>query len=453
MFKKRKEGLQVEPFLSWIEDQLKMSADFVNKTLQLKDQEIKLMYINTVTDNEHLHNLLIVPFYTFKSIEEYKEYIASLPNNKKIEKKEQTLLEMSKGSILIHITGNLYLIDNKKNQTDSIVETSIEPTIYGLKFGFTEDLQTNINMIRHKYHQPSLIVEKFEIGQKKNHSLAIIYDKETVDENVLMKVKEKINQITNNMLITTSQFQLYFNNHHRTLMPTMMLTERTDRVIYNLAGGKIALILDGSPDVVLVPAVFYDFITSMEDGYHTYWIAIFMKILRYFGLFTCLLLPGVYVALTSYNPEILRPALALSVAGSRMTVPYSSFLEMLIMLIFLELLTEASIRLPKAVSGTATTVGGLILGTAATEAALTSNIMIIIVSAVAIATFSIPINEMSLAIRVIRYVLLLFSTISGIVGMILSFLAFILYLANLDSFGEPYLKLFIQKKKDETKGV
>ncbi|GAA3328943.1 hypothetical protein GCM10020331_074960 [Ectobacillus funiculus] len=147
---------------------------------------------------------------------------------------------------------------------------------------------------------------------------------------------------------------------------------------------------------------FYDFMNSMEDNYRSYWITKSTKILRYTGLLISLILPGTYVAVTSFNPEIFRVQLALSVAGSRVGVPYPSYLEVLFLLLIMELLIEASIRLPKSISGTATTVGGLILGTAATEAALASNIMIIIVSAVAISNFAIPINEMSFAIRVTK---------------------------------------------------
>src|SRR5690606_21251814 len=120
------------------------------------------------------------------------------------------------------------------------------------------------------------------------------------------------------------------------------------------------------------PVVFFDFMRSMEDNYHVFGISLFMNLLRYLGLFICLLLPSLYIAMTSYSPDILRVELALTVAGGRIGVPYPSFIEVLFMLFFLELLIEASMRLPKSISGTATTVGGLILGSAATEAALTS---------------------------------------------------------------------------------
>ncbi|CAM5215547.1 Spore germination protein OS=Ureibacillus acetophenoni OX=614649 GN=SAMN05877842_1193 PE=3 SV=1 [Ureibacillus acetophenoni] len=200
---------------------------------------------------------------------------------------------------------------------------------------------------------------------------------------------------------------------------------------------------------MIAPVVFFDFLVSMEDNYHSFWVSNFLRSLRYIGLIICILLPGLYVAVATYSPEILRVELALTIAGSRVGVPYPPFIEVIFMLFFMELLVEASIRLPKAMSATATTVGGLILGTAATEASLTSNIMIIIISAVAISTFVIPINEMSFAIRAVRFLIIIFSTIFGLAGLTLATIGFLMYLVNLSSFGEPYLRLYNFRKKDE----
>lgn len=137
-----------------------------------------------------------------------------------------------------------------------------------------------------------------------------------------------------------------------------MITERPDRIVYNLNNGKVIIAVDGSPDVLIAPVIFFDFMASMENNYHIFNVTIFTILLRYVGLFTCVLLPSVYVAVTSYNPDILRIELALTIAGGRIGVPYPSFIEVVFMLFFMELLTEASMRLPKAVSSTATTVGG-----------------------------------------------------------------------------------------------
>ncbi|MCM3799640.1 spore germination protein [Caldibacillus thermoamylovorans] len=450
---KKKKTTSQTNLIDLLAEKLEPSFDIINQKLQTDNITVHLLYLKTVVDNDQIQNYIIKPFFEMGSIQLFDSYIASLPQNNKIEANEKVLSQLSRGSVLVQIQEQNYLLDLKKITTNLVLETNIEPTIQGPELGLSEDIQTNLNIIRHRYHNISLKIDTHQIGTSNNQTLAILYDQENVNDSVLKNLQEKVKNLNRSVILSSSELQRLLNDKKWTFMPIMMITERSDRVIQNIAGGKVVLILDGTPNAIIAPSVFFDFMTSMDDKYLPFGISKFLKVLRYFGLFICLLLPGVYVAVTSYNPEILRSELAFSVAGSRVGVPFPSFIEVLFLLVFMELLTEASIRLPRAISGTATTVGGLILGTAATEAALTSNIMVIIVSAVAIATFAIPINEMSFAIRLIRYVLLFFGTIAGITGLILSFLAFVLYLTNLESFGEPYLKLFIQRKKVETKGV
>jgi len=452
MWKKPKSDQQTAEIINWLAQELETSFDFVKKNLQIEEKEALLLYIKTVVDGTQLQRDIIKPFFELPSEQHFKAYLTSLPYQQEIEGKEQILLELTKGSVVIVVQDGILLLDLKKVNTNAVSPVNLEPTIQGPELSLSEDIFTNINLIRHRYHKPSLTVEMLEIGEKSNQSLAIVYDNKSVNEAVLEKVKMKIQSLELPLIQTTAELQRLLNDKKRSLLPTSMLTERTDRIVYNIAGGKVVLLLDGNPVSLLAPAVFVDFMSATEDNYRPFWVTMFNKILRYLGLVICLTLPALYVAITSYNPEVFRFELALSVSGSRIGVPYASFIEVLFMLIVMELLIEASIRLPKVVSGTATTVGGLILGTAATEAALTSTIMIIIVSAMAISTFVIPINEMAFAVRIIKYGVLLFASIGGLLGLVLFLLGFMMYMSNMDSFGEPYFKLFIQRKTAEIKG-
>lgn len=449
LFKNRKPDVEEE--LEWLINELKPSSDILHKPLRLEDKQAELVYIRSVVDAAQLQQIVIKPFFELASEQHVEAYLTSLPNQQEVTSKEQVLLELTKGSVVVRLKNELLLLDIKKVNTNTVRETSIEPTILGPQYALSEDIITNLNLIRQRYHKPSLTVETVEVGEKSQQSLAIIYDEEFVREGVLKQIKSKIESLDEPVIQSTTQLQRLINVRKRSLIPTMMTTERTDRVVYNLAEGKVVLLLDGAPTTIIAPAVFWDFMTSMEDNYGLYWVTKFSKFLRYLGLFTSLILPGLYVAATSFNPEVFRVELALSIAGSRIGVPYPSFVEVLFMLIVMELLTEASIRLPKAVTGTATTVGGLILGTAATEAALASNIMIIIVALVAISTFVIPINEMGFAIRFVRYLLLFAATAAGLAGLALGIIGILMYLASMESFGEPYFKLFFEKKKEETR--
>lgn len=444
---------QLSEIIEWITDRFQHANDFIKQPLHTKNKEMTLIYIKSVVDGDILQKNIIKPFFEMGNMEDIECYLTSLPTQQQLQTKEELEQAITKGTVLIVLPTSFYTFDIKKVHTNQLLDSNNEPTILGPQYALSEDIEVNLNVIRHRYHQPNLAVEFHNVGNQVNQSLAILYDSERVDKQALHIIKERLHKLNHDVIQSTSELQIFLNEKQRTLVPTLMVTERTDRIIYNIAGGKIALLLDGSSVCVLAPAVFFDFMTSMEDNYHPYWIVKFLKVLRYIGLLTCLIFPALYVAVTSYNPDVFRPDLALSIAGSRIGIPYPSFVEVFFMLTVMELLTEASIRLPKAISATATTVGGLILGTAATEAALTSNIMIIIVSAVAISTFVIPINDMSFAIRVFRYAILLFTTIAGTPGLILGLIGFIMYLTNIESFGQPFLNLFLQSKADEVRGT
>lgn len=447
-----KENPATPKLMNGLKEQMNPSFDVMLIPLQLEEEVAFLLYLKTAVDGDKLQSVIIKPFFEMKSAQHYAAYIQSSPDLLAIKSEDNIPLELTKGSVLIAIQHNFFLIDVKKVNTSTVQQTLMEPTVYGPQQALSEDILTNLNIIRHRYKEPTLKIEILELKDKTHNDIAIIYDEKTVKPAILKTIRKRIEDLESPLIQSAGELQLYLNGKRFTLFPTLMLTERPDRICYNLDAGKVILMIDGSPHALIAPVVFFDFMVSMEDNYHLFWVTSFTLVLRYFGLITCLTLPALYVAITSYNPDIFRTELALTVAGSRIGVPYPSFIEVLFMLVFMELLTEASIRLPKAISATATTVGGLILGTAATEAALTSNIMIIIVSAVAISSFVIPINEMSFSIRFCRYILLAFTTFFGTVGFILGFLGILMFLINKESFGEPYLKMYWKSRRSE-KGV
>ncbi|MCQ6282479.1 spore germination protein [Bacillus sp. EB600] len=444
---------QSKETIDWLSIQLKPTFDLIEKRLEHRKKGAKLLFIKTLVDGDKVQQMIIKPFFEMDTEDDMRAYLSSLPDQQETTSKEQILGELTKGSVVVGIHGLIFMFDMKTVNTNTVPPTLLETTIQGPQMSLSEDIQTNVNLIRHRYHQPSLSVEMFEVGEKSNQSLAVIYDRDLVNQAVLQIIKTKISNLKEPIVQSTAELQRMMNEEKYSLFPSMIITERTDRIVYNLSGGKVVLLLDGNPTTIIAPTVFFDFMSAMDDNYNSYWVTKFSRIIRYMGLFTSLILPGFYVASTSFNPEILQSQLALSVAGSRLGVPYPSYMEVLFMLIFMELLIEASIRLPRVISGAATTVGGLILGTAATEATLASNIMIIVVAAVAICNFAIPISGLNYAVRVLKYIVIFFASIAGVAGLLLSFIGIVMYLTHLRSFGEPYLKLYMQRKTDEKKGM
>lgn len=435
--------------LSWIMNQFNDKDELTYKTLKLDNKKITVLYIKSLIDQELFQKYILHPFFEMNSEEKLRVYLMALPQFQEVPSKEEGLLYVMEGNILVAIQEYVYAIDFKLSKNSDVNSTSVETTIHGSELALSDNLMTNINIIRSFYHEPTLTIEYFLKGEVNKPKIAVIYDQERVKTTALNMIKEKLEEIDKQVITESPQFSNFLNHKRFSLFPQMLLTERPDRIVYNLAGGKIVLLVDGSPQCMMAPAVFFDFMTTTEDNYHTFVISYYLKLLRYLGIFVCILLPGIYIGAASFSPEVFRTEFMLTIAGSRMGVPFTSFVEVLFMLFFMELLLEASIRLPKAISATAATVGGLILGTAVTEAALASNIMVIIVSAVAISTFVIPVNEMAFAIRIVRLLLIVIASIFGLAGLTLGFLCIIMYLVNQTSYGEPFLRMYNYRKGDK----
>ncbi|WP_248924179.1 spore germination protein [Paenibacillus hamazuiensis] len=434
---------QIPQLQTWLRQKLSDSTDFVQQELKYDGQTAAIYYLKSVTDVATLQKLYIVPFFTqFQNLQDYVQYVRSLSHMPNIPAPEALLQSVLRGTAVVFVSGEAIPINVQHNISTQLSEATVENTVQGPKHAFSEDADININLVRMRYAEASLTTEKTSVGKLSHTPVTLVYDKQLVNPQVLEELKKRLACIDSDVLQAASQLQVLLNKKRRSIVPTMMVTERPDRVVFNLARGKIALIVHGSPFVLILPAVFYDFMAGIDNFYQHYWVTQFLVVLRYIGLLSSLTLAAFYVGLTSYNPEILRVQLALSIAGSRAPVPYPSYFEVLFMLLMMELLTEASVRLPKTIGSTATTVGGLILGQAATQAGLVSNIMIIVVAAVAISNFVIPITELGFGIRLFRYIILMMTTIFGLVGLVLSFIAIVTFIADQDSFGQPYLKIF-----------
>lgn len=428
----------------FIVNNLPNAIDVKSHEIKSQNQKVDLLYVKSVINQDDLQNKIIIPFYEMECLEAYEYYLQSLDAYVPFDNQEETLLKLVKGAVVLFTESNIHILELKEYANKNLYEASLETALQGPRLVLSEHLETNLNLLRHRYNESALTIEKGQIGKTSKLDYYLLFDQQKTNRTILNQFKKQMDEIKDKKEIIQSvgEIQELLRKRKRTLFPTFMITERPDRIALNISQGKIVILLEGSPFALIAPATFYDFMSAMDDGYQSYWVSKFLKSLRYVGLLINLLLPAAYVGLTSFNPEIFRVQLALSIAGSRVGVPYPSFLEVLFMLIMMEMLTEASTRLPKTIGPAATTVGGLILGQAAVDAGLISNIMIIVVAAVAISNFVIPINQMGFAMRVVKYGLLILTIIYGMVGLVVSLLFLIIYLVRLDSLGKPYLKLF-----------
>ncbi|BBI32437.1 spore germination protein [Cohnella abietis] len=425
------------------------SSDLLTDTLDNGFWQMEIAYFPNLCD-ERIKDGLLVPFSYRFDPDEFRRMLHSNPKYQEANNNKDWPNLLLKGYVLIQIEEQCYSFKSDRSLVTEADTTEVEASLQGPQSALTEDLDVNLYLIRTRYNVPSLATVPYEKGNYSHTAIMILYDKKFVNDKVLKLLHKQLDKMNIDLLQASGQLVKELTDKSHRFFPTLLQTERPDRVAVMLRRGKVVILLNGSRFAVILPVRLFDFMHAMDDDYESFWISCFLIVMRYCAITLTILLPALYVAIVSYNPEIFRVQLAFTIDGSRAGVPYPSFVEVFIMLFMIEALIEASIRLPRFVGSTATTVGGLILGQAAQQAGLVSSIMIIVTSVVAISNFVIPNSTFSQSIRLIKYWFVIIAMIYGITGIAVLFFVLIVYLCNLRSFGEPYFALFTPRANDLT---
>ncbi|MCM3746763.1 spore germination protein [Paenibacillus pasadenensis] len=401
----------------------------------------EVAYIATLVDESKVSEFILVPF--AKEEVPFNDLLDRNPNFTELDDSARWTDVMLRGFVLIKLESKIYTMDAARVIRNANPLTSVESTIEGPQIALSEDLLDSVNIIRSRYASPNLQSEEFTVGSISKTRVVMVYDHIRVDPTVLDMVRLKLRSIQTDVLSATGELAKFMNDNRKRLFPVEMITERVDRLTRGLSKGKIIVMMQGSMFAIMLPIMFTELMTATEDRYESFWTSVMLLSLRFVALLMTTTLPALYIAVISYNPELFRVQLAFSIAGSRASVPYPSFIEVFIMLFMIEMLVEASVRLPKYIGSTATTVGGLILGQAAQQAGLVSSIMIIVTSVMAISNFVIPIYSLSLAVRFIKYPLIVLAIFFGLPGVACGIFAGVIYLCSQRSFGKPYFRLML----------
>jgi spore germination protein len=240
-------------------------------------------------------------------------------------------------------------------------------------------------------------------------------------------------------ILETGQIEQFIEDNIFSPFPQAQATERPDKIIAALTEGRIAILVDGTPFALIVPAVLLQFFQSPEDYYERWMISSLVRFFRFMGSFVAAMGPAIYIALVSYHPGLIPTSLVLSIAASREGVPFPAFIEALLMEVTIELLRESGARLPKSIGQTIGIVGGIVIGDAAVRAGIASPILVIVVAITAIASFIIPSYNAAISFRLIRFPMMLLAALLGMYGVMLGFIIINVHLVTLRSFGTVYL--------------
>jgi len=419
---------------------LSPSEDLIQNELThpITGQKLELAYYLPLCDETKIHSFITVPF--SKNEYPFMTLLQSNPNFTKVTDPATWTDLLLRGQAMVAYQDSIFSFDALKYSYNDLPDAKLETSILGPQHSLSEDPITSLSVIRNAYMSPELVIDKMNVGNLSRTSLYIMYDQRKVNNHTLDLLMHKLASIHLDLIQSTGQLERLLNGKKYQLFPTLLITERIDRIGRALSFGKIVLLLKGSQYAIILPVTFFDFMHAVEDHYESIWMTKLLIILRYSALFITTTLPGLYIAILSYNPEIFKVQLTFSLVASRSIVPYPSFIEVLIMLGMIEMLLESSIRIPKLIGSTSTTVGGLILGSAIQQAGLVSSIMIIVTSLVAISNFVLPIHSMSLAVRFLKYPIIVLAIFLGVAGVFLGLFFYIVCLCSTRSFGEYYFR-------------
>lgn len=318
-------------------------------------------------------------------------------------------------------------------------EPEAETVIRGPREGFVETIELNLSLLRRKVRSPYLKLEQVIVGDVTRTELVVAYLQGIAPDALVDEVKRRVSRIRIDGVLESSYVEELIEDAPWSLFPQVKVTERPDVVASDLLEGRVAIVMDGTPFVIVVPTTLWSLLQASEDYYDRFTIASVIRLLRLLFVGIALLLPATYVAITTYHPELLPTPLLLTIAAAREGIPFPAAVEALLLEVTFEILREAAVRLPRPISQAISIVGVLVIGQAAIQAGIVGAPMVIVVALTGLSNFAIPRFNLAVAVRILRFPLLFLAAVLGIYGILLGLLVILVHLVNLRSLGVPYL--------------
>lgn len=282
-------------------------------------------------------------------------------------------------------------------------------------------------------------MECMNVGKLSKTELVIAYLDGIAEDTTVEEVRNRLNRISIDAIEESGYIVEFIEDNPYSVFPQVLQTERPDRVVANLLEGRVCILVDNTPFVLIVPITFYQLMNSTEDYYERYILASAIRCLRYLFLAIALLFPSIYIAVVSFHQELLPTTLLFSVAAAKESVPFPVIVAAFLMEISFEALREAGLRLPRPIGGTVSIVGALVIGQATVQAGIVGAPLVIVVSITGIASFMFPSYSLTGAIRLLRFPMMILAAVLGLYGILLGILFILIHMVRLRSFGVPYL--------------
>lgn len=430
-----------QEIIKTIKTELGNSSDIVVREVSDK---ITYIYLESVSSDDKVSNFLLK---SIVKLENSKEIFNALKNNiynshiEELEELNECYYYLASGytCLFIEKEKKYIAIETKATLDRGVMESNSEPLIRGPKDSFTENNSINIGLIRKRIKDPKLRVDELKVGRRTQNKVSVIYIEDIAKNNTVNTVKKTLADIDIDGIFDSGYVQDFLESKNPSTFPQMISTERPDFSCQGLLNGKVIVMIENTPYVLILPAVITDFFKTSEDYYQLSVSSSFSRILKLIAFIITIIAPAIYIALMTYNQEMIPNQLLISMAVQRGQIPFPTFIEVIIFIIIFEILREADIKSPSVSGASMSIVGALVLGEAAITAGLVSPTVIIVVAFTSICELAFTDTDFINALRQWR-LLFVFSTVFfGFIGIVVAGIIFIIKLAELELYDTPYL--------------
>ena len=433
----------------------KMTKVFVNSE---KNTYVMMAYLEGLVDHKSISEYVLKPLANgkkFREVTSEKEVFQHIEQGA-VYYSAQNIRAQISDVISDIIDGNMVLVfdglqtaisfNAQEFEKRSITEPTGENITKGAKDAFVETLRTNTATIRRKIKTPNLVFEEIIVGKQTRTAVCLVYIDGIINQNIVKEVRSRISGMNISSGFNIGNIEEVLVDKHITVFPQSYSTERTDIFCSDIIEGRMGVLVDGIPITLIVPVTIVNFLQAPEDYSQNFIVGSIIRTIRYALLITTLMLPAFYISVTTFHPEMMPTDLAESIIASKEGVPFSIFMEVLIMLLAFEVLVEAGLRLPKTIGQAVSIVGALVVGEAAVTAKFVSPGVVMVVAIAAISTFAMPNQDLSNALRFWRFILAVLSSLLGLFGLAIGNILLIYSLANMETLGVPYLAPYAGSK-------
>ncbi len=435
--------MDIKKIISKTKKQLHNSVDVADRSIQRNGVEIGFVYLKSITDNLIFSGSIFEPISEFEGELTFETIFEIVKANDVAEVQESEIVDkILDGAVIIFLSNSdkFLSVDILNFNMRAPSEPPTSPVIMGPREGFTEDLKTNMSLLRRRFHSTDLVFDSQFVGQVTKTKVVLAYLDNIVDKRIVKEIKRKLKKIKIDGVVDSYYLLTLLSSRPNSILKQIGNAEKPDIISAKMLEGRVAIIVDNSPIVLTVPFVFLEDLQSSNDYYTNYVYSTILRFIRVVALLLATVGPGAYIALQLYHYNVLPFKYLITIADSTQQVPFTPFIEILFISLLFQILYEVSLRLPSYLGLATSVVGALILGDTGVKAGLISPPTVIVVAIAKIALYTIP--EQSSQITILQYIFLLIGASLGLLGLIGGMIYFLAYANSVENFGAPYLAPF-----------